>query len=86
MTVYDSFVNQTQEGLGRATSQWTRSQEQAAAFAEDARKKFRDVLPIATEAVQANYRLASEALQAQRDLTVRWLEALDSAPAKSAKG
>jgi hypothetical protein len=85
MNVYDSIVNQTQAGLDQATNQWTRAQEQAAAFAEDARKKFRDVLPIATEAVQANYRLASEALQVQRDLTVRWLRALDSAPAKPAK-
>ncbi|MDP9247171.1 MAG: hypothetical protein M3O95_03650 [Candidatus Dormibacteraeota bacterium] len=85
MTAYDSIVNQTQEGLDQATSQWTRAQEQAAAFAEDARKKFRDVLPIATEAVQANFRLASGALEAQRDLTVRWLETLNSAPAKSAK-
>jgi hypothetical protein len=86
MTVYDSIVNQTQEGLGQATSQWTRAQEQAVALAEDARKRFRDMLPIASEAVQANYRLASETLEAQRDLTVRWLEALDSAPATSSKG
>jgi hypothetical protein len=86
MTIYDSIVNQTQEGLEQATSQWTRTQEQAAAFAEDARKKFRDVLPIATEAVQANYRLASGALEAQKDLTVRWLETLNSAPTKPAKG
>ena len=86
MTVYDSILNQTQERLGQATSRWTRAQEQAAAFAEDARMRFRDVLPIATEAVQANYRLASETLQANRDLTVRWLEALDSAPSTPGKG
>ena len=86
MTVYDSILNQTQERLGQATSRWTRAQEQAAAFAEDARMRFRDVLPIATEAVQANYRLASGALEAQKDLTVRWLETLNSAPAKPAKG
>ena len=86
MTTYDRIVNQTQENLERTTRRWTEAQEQTVAFADEAAKRFRGVLPIATQAVEANYRFISEALQLQRDLTVRWLETFDSAPAASGKG
>jgi hypothetical protein len=86
MTTYDRIVNQTQENLERTTRRWTEAQEQTVAFADEAAKRFRGVLPIATEAVEANYRFISEALHLQRDLTVRWLETFDSAPATPGKG
>ena len=86
MTTYDRIVNQTQENLDRTTRRWTDAQEQTVAFADEAAKRFRSVLPVATEAVEANYRLISEALQVQRDLTVRWLQTFESAPAPSGKG
>jgi hypothetical protein len=86
MTTYDRIVNQTQENLDRATRRWTEAQEQTVAFADEASKRFRSVLPIATEAVEANYRLFSEALRLQKDLTLKWLETLEAAPTASGKG
>jgi hypothetical protein len=86
MTTYDRIVNQTQENLERTTRRWTDAQEQTVAFADEAAKRLRGVLPIATQAVETNYRLISEALQLQRDLTVRWLETFESAPANPGRG
>jgi len=86
MTTYDRIVNQTQENVDQATRRWTEAQEQTVAFADEASKRFRSVLPIATEAVEANYRLFSEALRLQKDLTIKWLETLDTVPATPGKG
>jgi hypothetical protein len=85
-TTYDRIVNQTQENLEQTTRRWTDAQERTGAFADEVAKRFRGVLPIATEAVEANYRLVSETLQLQRDLTLRWLGTFESAPATSGKG
>ncbi len=85
MTTYDRIVNQTEDNLDRATRRWAETQEQAVAMAEETTKRFRNVLPIATEAVDVNYRLFSEALRVQKDLTIHWLKTFESTPATSGK-
>src|SRR5437660_12499467 len=86
MTTYDRIVNQTQENLDRATRRWTETQEQTAAFADEAAGRFRGVLPVAAEAVEANYRLVSESLKVQKDLMIRWPAPLEPAPRTPRKG
>jgi hypothetical protein len=85
MTTYDRILNQTEDNLDRATRRWAETQEQAVAMAEETTTRFRSVLPIATEAVDVNYRLFSEAFRLQKDLTIRWLKTLESTPATSGK-
>ena len=85
MTTYERIVNQTEDNLDRATRRWAETQEQAVALAEETTKRFRSVLPIATEAVDVNYRLFSEALRLHKDLTIQWLKTLESTPATSGK-
>ena len=86
MSTYDTIVNQAQENLERTTQRWAQAQEQTVAFVDEATKRFQSVLPLATEAVESNYRLAAETFQAQRDLTLKWLELFQPTPSTSGKG
>lgn len=60
----------------QAAQQWANAQAQVIGMVREAQATFAKSLPSATEVVEAGYDAAARTLQMQRDLTVRWVEAL----------
>jgi hypothetical protein len=60
----------------QSAQQWAKAQEQVIGTFREAQATFAKSLPSATEVIEAGYDAAARTLQMQRDLTLRWVEAL----------
>ena len=79
MTNYERFISQAQEGMQQAAKQLTETQDKAIAALKDAQGNVTSGIPSAARLVEANYEFTNRALQIQKDLTLRWVEAFASA-------
>jgi hypothetical protein len=91
MTAYDKFVAQAQEGVLQAAKQLSKAQEQAIGALKQAQANATAGVPSPAQLVEANYVFTTQLLQIQKDLTLRWIDAVTAAaepvkPAKSTGG
>jgi hypothetical protein len=69
-------VEQFARAQEQAAQQWTNAQEQVIGIVREAQAAVARSLPSVTEVIEAGYDVAAQTLHVQRDLTVRWFEAL----------
>lgn len=86
MTTYEKFVTQVQEGVLQAAKQLSKAQEQVISALKEAQTNASAGLPSAAQLVEANYVFTTQLLQIQKDLMLRWVEALAPAPEAAKPG
>ena len=73
-TDYRKLINRGQESVLEAAREWRRAQEQAVTELRDAGATFAGQLPTPAELIEANYGVAAQLLQLQKEAALFWAD------------